>query len=85
MKNKGEKIIRDLILDEHFNDNSIHSFVLKVLKRKNRPMTTKEIFDDVSKIKKIGGKTPKKTLNCILQRSKHIKRIRYDYYTLSKF
>lgn len=51
------------------NESSIHSHIIKILKKSNKPMTVIEITKQVLKQRSIKSKTPTNTVFATLQRS----------------
>jgi DNA-directed RNA polymerase delta subunit len=55
---------------------------IKILEKEGRPMSIREITNEVLKFKKINGKTPQKSLSSVLQSSDQVKRISPGVYAL---
>ena len=54
------------------NKSSIHSYIIKILKKSKKPMTVIEITKQVLKQRSIKGKTPTNTVFATLQRSNFV-------------
>ena len=54
------------------NESSIHSYIIKILKKSKKPMTVIEITKQVLKQRSIKGKTPTNTVFATLQRSNFV-------------
>lgn len=61
---------------------SIHSIAYTLLKKSGKPMSVKEITKVVLEHKQLKGKTPQNTVNAILQRSEHFKKVGWGSYVI---
>jgi len=53
-------------------DLSVESIVISILEKSDSPIHVSVIIDEVLKVKKYNGKTPRKTVNAAIQRSEKI-------------
>jgi hypothetical protein len=58
---------------------SYAGLAIKILLKKNEPMHVCDLFEQISKYKKIKGKTPQNSLSSVLQRSTVFKRTSKGY------
>ncbi len=61
---------------------SIHSIAHTLLKKSGKPMSVRDITNVVLKHKPLNGKTPQNTVNAILQRSEHFKKVGWGSYAI---
>jgi len=65
-------------------NSSFHGVILKILRKKRRPMSPVEVFNDMKKMRRFTGKTPYKTIQVILNESRYMIKIKRGLYKLSK-
>ena len=65
-------------------DTSYIGWAIRILEKKKGPMYVCDVTEEILKHKKNTGKTPEKTVSCVLQRSNLFKRTRKGYILLKK-
>lgn len=60
-------------------ENSIRSIAYRVLKKKNKPMSVREIAELILKEIELKGKTPKKSVSSVLQRCHEFVKVSNGY------
>ena len=53
-------------------DISVESIVVSILEKSDSPIHISVVIDEVLKVKHYNGKTPRKTVNALIQRSERI-------------
>jgi hypothetical protein len=58
---------------------SYAGLAMRILLKKDKPMQVRDLLEEISKYRKIKGKTPQNTLSSVLQRSTVFKRTAKGY------
>jgi len=70
--------------DRSLWSTSLHSMIIQILEKENRPMRVNEITKKILEKRRIASYTPQNTVSAILQSSAYVKRLERGIYKLTK-